>query len=204
MPVLHTYRSKEGHYILAGVNGRIVTYRLSIDGAKRLLESGIAHNDKFSWQILLELIRQGEAYTSAPGADDEDLSGWTQLGLFNIQDNEPTSAEAVPLCACGSMEELHIVGLPAIKTATLLCKPCRVTKQNEIDTSIPIYLINTTASMQRLLTIAGLSPDSTLERYQNLLASKHAEKWEKIVRNKRGEIQSQLFSQAESGQGSLL
>jgi len=34
MPVLHSYRNKEGSYILAGVNGRIVTYRLSVDGAK--------------------------------------------------------------------------------------------------------------------------------------------------------------------------
>jgi hypothetical protein len=29
MPVLHTYRMKEGHYILAGVQGRIVTIAYS-------------------------------------------------------------------------------------------------------------------------------------------------------------------------------
>lgn len=41
MPVLHTYRSKEGHYILAGVQGRIVTYRLSSDGASFLKDNSI-------------------------------------------------------------------------------------------------------------------------------------------------------------------
>lgn len=45
MPVLHTYRSKEGHYILAGVNGRIVTYRLSVDGARRLQNDSITDGD---------------------------------------------------------------------------------------------------------------------------------------------------------------
>jgi hypothetical protein len=61
MPVLHTYRSKEGHYILAGVNGRIVTYRLSSEGARRLQDSSITDGEKFSWAILLVLIRQGDA-----------------------------------------------------------------------------------------------------------------------------------------------
>ena len=117
MPVLHTYRSKEGHYILAGVNGRIVTYRLSSEGARRLQDSSINDGEKFSWAILLEFIRKGDAYTSNANADDEDLSGWTQLGLlFNIQENEPASSDLVPLCSCGSMENLHIVELSDTKT----------------------------------------------------------------------------------------
>lgn len=204
MPVLHTYRSKEGHYVLAGVNGRIVTYRLSTEGAKRLQDSGIADNDKFSWQILLELIRQGEAYTSAPDADDEDLSGWTQLGLFNIQENEPSNADTVPLCACGSMEGLHIVGIPTTKTAILLCQSCRSVKQSEIDTSIPIYLINSSSTLQRLLLNDNLAPDSTLERFQELLESKHAEKWKKLASKNRPATQPQLFAKPEADQGNLL
>ncbi len=40
MPVLHSYRNKDGHYILAGVNGRIITYRLSNEGTQQLTENG--------------------------------------------------------------------------------------------------------------------------------------------------------------------
>ena len=49
MPVLHTYRSKEGHYTLAGVKGKIVTYRLSPEGVQRLHDSGIADDANLSW-----------------------------------------------------------------------------------------------------------------------------------------------------------
>jgi hypothetical protein len=79
MPVLHTYRSKEGHYILAGVNGRIVTYRLSAEGTEKLVADGITDGSKLSWPMLLELVRAGEAFTGTAGEQDEDLSGWTQL-----------------------------------------------------------------------------------------------------------------------------
>jgi hypothetical protein len=81
MPALRAYRSKEGHYALAGIKGRIVTYRLSLDGAKQLHDSGIADDGKFPWSLLLELIRQGDAFTGNSGGTDEDLSGWTQQGF---------------------------------------------------------------------------------------------------------------------------
>jgi hypothetical protein len=82
MPILHKYRNKEAYYVLAGVNGRIVTYRLSTDGASRLIDNGIDDGEKLSWSKLLELISHGDAYTSKAENNDEDLSGWTQLGLL--------------------------------------------------------------------------------------------------------------------------
>lgn len=57
MPVLHKYRNKEGHYALAGVNGRIVTYRLNADGAEKLIENGVNDGDTLSLAMLLEIIR---------------------------------------------------------------------------------------------------------------------------------------------------
>lgn len=81
MPVLHAYRSKEGNYALAGVKGKIVTYRLSPEGANRLHDNDIPDDGKFPWSLLLELIRQGDAFTRSGGGGDEDLSGWMQTGF---------------------------------------------------------------------------------------------------------------------------
>ncbi len=205
MPVLHKYRSKEGHYILAGVQGRIVTYRLSTAGALRLQDNNITDGAKFSWAVLLELIRQGDAYTSASGADDEDLSGWTQLGLlFNIQENEPSTADAVPLCACGSMEGLHIAELADSKTATLLCDVCRKTRRDRIDASVPIYLINTPADLDTLLVRNDLTPDGSAINYRNLLNASLAAKWDSRVRSKGKAVQAGFFNEPETEQRRLL
>ncbi|MEI8210251.1 MAG: hypothetical protein WCG16_13660 [Methylococcales bacterium] len=205
MPVLHTYRSKEGYYILAGVNGRIVTYRLSTEGACRLQDNGINDNEKFSWQVLLELIRLGDAYTSDASADDEDLSGWTQLGLlFNIQENEPTSFDLVPLCSCGSMESLHIAELADSKTASLLCGECRKSRRDKIDASVPIYMINTPPALDHLLERSKIVPDDSVKAYRELLNTNLAAKWNSRVRPKGKSVQSGLFGEPEKSQQSLL
>lgn len=205
MPVLHTYRSKEGYYILAGVNGRIVTYRLSADGASRLIENGINDGENLSWPMLLELVRQGNAYTGNGSDQEEDLSGWTQLCLlFNIQENEPAPADHVPACACGSLEGLHICEVSGIKSATLFCSGCRDSRRAEIDASVPIYLINTPSAFDILLTRAGLSPDETAITYRNLLNANLAAKWNSRVRIKGKAVQEGLFGVPEREQQSLL
>jgi hypothetical protein len=205
MPVLHTYRNKEGHYILAGVNGRIVTYRLSSEGARHLQDNRITDGEKFSWQVLLELIRLGDAYTSNSGADDEDLSGWTQLGLlFNVEENEPNSSDLVPLCSCGSMINLHIAELTDTKTATLLCDDCRKSSRNQIDVSVPIYMINTPAALGHLLERSGLSPDDSVTAYRKLLNASLAAKWNSRLRPRGKTVQVGLFAEPEQEQQSLL
>jgi hypothetical protein len=205
MPVLHKYRNKEGHYVLAGVQGRIVTYRLSSEGTQRLQDSSITDGAKFSWQILLELIRQGEAYTSAPGTDDEDLSGWTQLGLlFNIEENEPSAAEAVPLCACGSMEGLHIAELTDSKTATLLCDNCRKSCRDKIDASVPIYMINTPQTLDHLIERSGLTPDKLVSTFRELLNTNQTAKWQSRILPKGKTVQEGLFEAPENPQQSLI
>ncbi len=205
MPVLHSYRNKEGSYVLAGVNGRIVTYRLSVDGAKRLDDNGISDNNKFSWQVLLELIRQGEAYTNNASPDDEDLSGWTQLGLiFNIQENEPTSSDLVPLCSCGSMENIHVAELANTKTASLLCDDCRKSRRDQIDASVPIYIINTPPVLDHILERSGLSPDDSVTAYRELLNASLAAKWNGRILPKNKTVQAGLFGEPEKEQQSLL
>lgn len=205
MPVLHTYRKKEGHYILAGVKGRIVTYRLSSDGACLLKDNNITDGVKLSWAMLLELIRKGDAYTSNAGEADEDLSGWTQLGLlFNIQENEPSAADLVPLCACGSLEGLHIVELAQLKTASLLCNECRISRRDQIDACVPIYMINTPPTLDHMLERSGLTPDHSVTSYRELLNASLAAKWNGRIRTKSKTVQSGLFDEPEKLQQSLL
>lgn len=201
MPVLHTYRKKEGHYILAGVQGRIVTYRLSSDGACFLKDNSITDGDKLSWAMLLELIRQGDAFTSNTADADEDLSGWTQLGLlFNIQENEPSAADLVPLCACGSLDGLHIAELAKLKTASLLCNECRSSRRDQIDASVPIYMINTPPALDHLLDRSGLTPDDSVTAYRALLNTSLAAKWKDKIRPKVRSVQTGLFEEPEKQQ----
>lgn len=205
MPVLHSYRNKEGHYILAGVNGKIVTYRLSTGGARRLQDNSITDGEKFSWAMLLELIRRGDAYTSNSGADDEDLSGWTQLGLlFNIQENEPSTADLVPLCSCGSMKGLHIAELADLKTASLLCDECRTSRRDQIDASVPIYMITTPPALDHLLERSRMTPDDSVTAYRDLLNSSLAAKWKSRIFPKGKTMQTSLFGEPEKPQQSLL
>jgi hypothetical protein len=205
MPVLHAYRKKKGYYILAGVQGRIVTYRLSSDGACLLKDNSITDGVKLSWAMLLELIRKGDAYTSNAGEADEDLSGWTQLGLlFNIQENEPTATDLVPLCACGSLEGLHIVELAQMKTASLLCNECRTSRRDQIDASVPIYMINTPPTLDHMLERSKLTPDESVTAYRELLNSSLAAKWNCRIRPKGKTVQTGLFGEPEKEQQGLL
>lgn len=205
MPVLHTYRNKEGYYILAGVNGKIITYRLSNEGARQLGENGINQGVKFPWSILLELIRQGDAYTGNSGVDAEDLSGWSQLGFtFDIDEHEPANDEPVPLCACGSMEGLHIAGLNDSSTASLLCDECRKSRRGQIDASVPVYMINTPPALDHLLDRSGLTPDASVKKYRELLNMTLAAKWQSRRLPKTKAVQAGLFGEPEKPQQSLL
>jgi hypothetical protein len=205
MPALRAYRSKEGHYALAGIKGRIVTYRLSLDGAKQLHDSGIADDGKFPWSLLLELIRQGDAFTGNSGGTDEDLSGWTQQGfVFDIPKHEPTASDPVPLCGCGSMEGLHVVGLAADKSALILCDACRTVRLNDIEASVPLYLITTPTALERLLERDGLTPDSTVTAYRDLLSLNLVAKYRAKVRPKGASVQNTLFPVPEEPQQRLL
>jgi hypothetical protein len=205
MPVLHSYRSKEGSYILAGVNGKIVTYRLSVEGTEKLTSDGLTDGSKLSWPVLLELVRAGEAFTGTAGEQDEDLSGWTQLGLlFNIQEDEPSSNDPVPLCTCGSTEGLHVVELIDTNNAALFCSTCRTSSRNRIGASVPIYLINKPSTLDHLLERSSLTPDDSVMAYHKLLNANFSAKWNRRVLPRGKTLQAGLFAEPENEQQSLL
>ncbi len=202
---MHTYRNKEGHYVLAGVNGKIITYRLSNEGAQQLTQNGINTGVKFPWSNLLELIRQGDAYTGQSGVDGVDVSDWSQLGfVFDVEEHEPTKAEPVPLCACGSMEGLHIAEHEDSKTASLLCNECRKNRRNQIDASVPVYMINTPSALNNLLERSGLTPDDSVTKYRELLNMNLTAKWQSRMLPKAKAVQTGLFGEPEELQQSLL
>ncbi len=204
MPALRAYRSKEGHYALAGIKGRIVTYRLSPEGAKQLHDNGILDDGKFTWSLLLELIRQGDAFTSSSGGGDEDLSGWTQTGFnFDIPQHEPEKADSVPLCGCGSNVGLHIVDI-AEMNASITCEACRAMRRNDINVSVPLYLVTTPMALERLLERSCLIPDGSVSDYMELLSSNLEAKYRARVRPKSKNVQSTLFPEPQDRQQSLL
>lgn len=192
-----------GHTRYADIKGKIVTYRLSPEGAKSLHNSGVPDDGKFPWSMLLELIRSGDAFTG--NGSDVDLSGWTQteLPLFAAQ-HEPSPTDPVPLCGCSSPSGLHVVGLATKKTALILCDTCRANRHHDIDVSVPLYLITTPAALERLLERNGLSPDETVTAYRDLLSLNLVDKYRARVRPKRATNQEPLFPAPETPQGNLL
>ena len=102
------------------------------------------------------------------------------------------------------MEGLHIAELAASKTATLLCDDCRKTQRDQIDASVPIYLINTPPALDHLLERSGLMPNDSVTAYRDLLSANHAAVWESRMRVKGKTVQTGLFEEPVIQQQSLL
>jgi hypothetical protein len=68
MPVLHQYKGKDEFYILTAIGGTIVTFQLTQEGQHRLKASGIESGSKFGRALLLDLYRNGDAFTHGTGA----------------------------------------------------------------------------------------------------------------------------------------
>ena len=205
MPVLHAYRTKEGHYVLAGVKGKIVTYRLSPEGVQRLHDSGYDDDANFKWALLLELIHGGHAYTGKIKDDEDPLGGWEQPELpFFISQHEPAPTDPVPCCSCGKLEDLHIVGLASDHSARILCDACQVQHREHTTVSVPIYMITTPAALERLLERTGLTGDDTVASYRELLSINLEAKCRARIRPKRITVQPPLIPVPEGPQGSML
>ena len=67
MPVLHKYKDNPGNFIKANIKGNIVTFQLTNGGFARLTEAGFSPKNKFPLQLLVDLVRSGDAYTGGSG-----------------------------------------------------------------------------------------------------------------------------------------
>jgi hypothetical protein len=86
------------------------------------------------------------------------------------------------------MEGLHVVGLAADKSALILCDACRTVRLNDIEASVPLYLITTPTALERLLERDGLTPDSTVTAYRDLLSLNLVAKYRAKVRPKGASV----------------
>jgi len=193
MPVLHKYQKGNVYYVFTEINGKIVAFKLTHDGERRLKSVGIFPGRTFGRAILLDLYRSGDAYTYGKGMDPvEEKIGPRQLQFDFLNDPEPESL--FPRCAiCSSPDDLHLVEINDHKHyASLLCNDCRMSRRGSIDTSVPLSLM-TRAILNRFLEMKHIEKkDSSVSNYQSLLDSEFKDKWDALKKRKRGE-QAKLF-----------
>lgn len=206
MPVLHKYKDKEKYYVLTSINNNIVTFQLTDDGHKKLLEVGIKNGDKFGRVLLFDLYRTGDAFTHGTGPGTIEVADKRQL-LFDFPD-DPEPESIFPSCSvCNSINDLHLVEVRDKEHfAGIYCSECRKIRSATINTSIPLPLINR-GLLSRVLEMNNIQKtDKSLTEYRKLLDTEFVNRWEEIAKTKTSEQskkQDQLFN-FEDDQGRLI
>lgn len=191
MPVLHQYVDGRGYYVLTSIKGDVISFQLTVAGYKKLKEIGVRPGDRFSRFLLLDLYRDGDAYTHGSGiSGPEVIPGQGEIDFS--KDPEPETL--FPHCSlCSSMDDLNLVEIknenPLVE---ILCFNCRAKKLASIDSSIPISLL-TRSTFKRFLAMKQIEKiDEAVAGYQKFLDMEFEEKWE------------QLKKKRKPGQGSFL
>jgi hypothetical protein len=197
MPVLHKYKNRNEYYVFTMIGRAVATFHLKDEGYKKLAAVGIKTGDTFPRALLLDLYRQGDAYTHEPAAGQAILKTPTrQLRLDFADDPEP--ATLFPRCSgCPSVADLHVAELKEPEhSVTILCPACRA--QKTIDSSIPLPLVNCDL-LARLLKIKGIYKlDRSMISFQKLLDAELESSWDELLKHKPQ--QKKLFDTGENGQ----
>ena len=206
MPVLHKYKDREKYYVLTSISGKIVTFQLTDDGHKKLLEAGIKNEERFKRALLFDLYRTGDAFTHGAGPGKIEGGDKPQLALDFADDPEPESI--FPSCSvCNSINDLHLVEVKDKEHfAGIYCSDCRKIRSSTINASIPLPLINR-GLLSRVLEMNNIQKtDKSLTEYRKLLDAEFINRWEEIAKTtsvKKSQSQNRLFK-SEDDQGSLL
>ena len=199
MPRLHKYRNRIAHYVLTAIGGAVITYQLTTEGERKLIQAGIGMGQLFPRALLLDLCKTGDAFTRGSGVDDPALLGAGQLEMDFANDPDPETA--FPACGdCRSADELHLVlsGTPGELNAKLQCATCRMKTSAAVDTSIPLALV-ARASLARLFDLKTVSEkDRSVSQFEELLRTEFASRWEELRRH-RGAAQTSLFDERTEG-----
>ncbi len=198
MPVLHRYRKGNMYYVFTEIKGKIIAFRLTHDGEKKLKSAGIFPGKTFGRAVLLDLYRSGDAYTYGKGLDQvgEEIEP-QQLQFDFAKDPEPESL--FPLCSiCSSPDDLHLVEIKGTQHyASILCADCRTGQRGVIDSSIPLSLMTRTI-LKRLLEMKHIEKrDSSVLNYQTLMDAEFKNRWNGSS-NKRKVKQEKLFETHET------
>ena len=193
MPVLHKYKKGNIYFVFTEIQGKIIAFKLTHDGERRLKSAGIFPGKTFGRAILLDLYRSGDAYTSGKGLDRvEQRIEPHQLQFDFSKDPEPESL--FPLCAiCSSPDDLHLVEIKENNHyASLLCNDCRMSQRGSIDTSMPLSLV-TRPILRRFLEVKHIEKrDSSVTNYQSLLDAEFKDRWDALKKRKKPK-QEKLF-----------
>ena len=193
MPVLHKYKKGNIYFVFTEIQGKIIAFKLTHDGERRLKSAGIFPGKTFGRAILLDLYRSGDAYTSGKGLDRvEQRIEPHQLQFDFSKDPEPESL--FPLCAiCSSPDDLHLVEIKENNHyASLLCNDCRMSQRGSIDTSMPLSLV-TRPILKRFLEVKHIEKrDSSVTNYQCLLDAEFKDRWDALKKRKKPK-QEKLF-----------
>ena len=158
MPVLHRYRNDSGAYVLANVNGKVVTFQVTRTGVKRLQKAGVVEKVRFPLALLVDLTRRGDAFTRARGTTGGPEESEIEQFLLPLDPEEPDEV-LLPVCAeTGSVEDLHlVVWRDAVgDTARILCEESRLRLRGMITLSLPVRLL--TLPMLKDLEASGKVP----------------------------------------------
>lgn len=206
MPVLHKYKDKEKYYVLTSINSSIVTFQLTDDGHKKLLEAGIKNEERFKRALLFDLYRTGDAFTHGAGPGKIEAVDKRQL-VFDFPD-DPEPESIFPSCSvCSSINDLHLVEVKDKEHfAGIYCSDCRKLRSATINTSIPLPLINRNL-ITRVFEMNNIpKSDKSLTAYRKHLDTEFANRWEEMAKTKsvkKSQSQNRLF-ESEDDQGSLL
>jgi len=144
MPVLHQYRDESGHYIKACIQGAVATFQLGKAGFEELAKADIGVGAKFPLSLLIDLIREGKAFTARrAGADPSEAARFHEAEQFTFDFPEDAETERrLPVCeTTGTFDDLHLVGYAGGTRAALLGPSARE-KLPGITVSLPLHLVS--------------------------------------------------------------
>ncbi len=206
MPVIHKYKGKNEHYVLTSISGNIITFQLTDEGHKKLLDIGLKDGDRFERALLFDLYRSGEAFTYGAGPGKLQEVDKRQLVLDFPDDPEPESI--FPSCSvCSSIDDLHFVEIHDKEHfSSIYCSECRKIRSATVNTSIPLPLLNR-GLLNRVLEMNKIKKlDKSITTYQEQLNAEFSSRWEEIAeikKTKQSKKQDKLF-EFEDDQGKLL
>lgn len=185
MPVLHTYKDRQGKYVLTRIGQNIVSYQLTFEGAKKLEDAEFKDNQNFPRALLLSLISSGDAYTHGSGAGTVTPAKDPRQLEFDFSDDS-ASETMIPSCSlCESPNDLHLTTVSDENTTKfqLLCPDCRTKSARDI--SIPLHLADRRLLKSLLKSEPQATPDETVKKYEELLDEQFKKSWEELAKKFR-------------------
>lgn len=184
MPVLKSYASASGYYILASVRGAVITFQLNDNGFKRLADVGVGVGDRFGLKLLADLTRQGDAFTRRSGTTYYEAEQFE----FTFDTTESKESEELfPACALtGQFADLHLVTHRAGDdiTAVLLAPEGMARFDEKIQLSIPLSIL-TLPTIDALEDSGHLPHDSpAIESLKQWFRKEASAEWERLRKSR--------------------